>query len=81
MLVNIVKFGYTREWRYTKVIIIIVKHSLNVHVFKIQYNTLVSQGNGTEENVFEKRMVFKEDLKEMTGWMTDRNRELVQTSR
>ena len=51
-----------------------LKHSSNVHVFKIQYNTLVSQGNRTEENVFEKRMVFKEDLKELTGRMTDRNR-------
>ena len=43
-----------------------LKHSSNVHVFKIQYNTLVSQGNRTEENVFEKRKVFKEDLKDVT---------------
>ena len=28
--------------------------------------THVSQGNGTEEKVFEKRKVFKEDLKELT---------------
>ena len=36
------------------------------------------QGNGTEEKVFKKRKVFKEDLKELTrGRMADRNRELV----
>ena len=29
-------------------------------------HTLVYQGNGPEENVFEKRKVFKEDLKELT---------------
>ena len=35
--------------------------------------TAACQGNEIEENVFEKRKVFKEDLKELT----DRNRELV----
>ena len=35
------------------------------------------QGNGTEEKVSKKRKVFKEDLKELTSRMTDRNRELV----
>ena len=34
------------------------------------------QGNGTEETVFEKRMFFKEDFKELT----DRNSELVPDS-
>ena len=34
-------------------------------------------GNETEEKVFKKRKVFKEDLKELTGRMADRNRELV----
>ena len=29
-------------------------------------HTLESQDNGTEEKVFEKRKVFKEDLKELT---------------
>ena len=41
-------------------------------------HTLVSQGNGTEEKVFEKRKVFKEDLKRADrGRMADRNRQLV----
>ena len=35
------------------------------------------QGNETEEKVFKKRKVFKEVLKELTGGMVDRNRELV----
>ena len=36
-------------------------------------HTLVSQGNRTEEKVFEKRKVFKEDLKELTEveWWTE----------
>ena len=40
----------------------------------------VYQKNGTEEKVFENRRFFKEDLKELTGRMTDRNRELVPDS-
>ena len=34
---------------------------------------VVDEGNGTEENVCEKRMVFKEDLKELTEveWRTE----------
>ena len=39
--------------------------------------TRISGGTGTEETVFEKRKVFKEELKELTGRMKDRNRELV----
>ena len=36
-------------------------------------HTLVSQGTRTEEKVFEKRKVFKEDLKELTEaeWWTE----------
>ena len=41
---------------------------------------VVYQGNWVEEKVFEKRKVFNEDLKELTGRMTDRNRELVPNS-
>ena len=48
-------------------------HSLNVHVCfqdsmntHTHTNTVVYQGNGTEEKVFEKRKVFMEDLKELT---------------
>ena len=40
-------------------------------------HTHTYQGNGAEENGFEKRKVFKEDPKELTGRMTDRNLELV----
>ena len=40
-------------------------------------HTVIHQGNGTEEKVFKKRTVFKEDLKELRGRMTDRNKELV----
>ena len=29
-------------------------------------HTLVSQGNGTEQKIFEKRKVFREDLEELT---------------
>ena len=36
-----------------------------------------NQGNETEEKIFKKRKVFKEDLKELTGRMAHRNRELV----
>ena len=38
--------------------------------------------NGTEKTFFEKRQVFKEDLKELTegGCMTDRNKELAPDS-
>ena len=41
--------------------------------------TLISaMDSGTEEKVCEKREIFKEDLlKELTGSMADRNRELV----
>ena len=35
------------------------------------------QGNETEEKVFKNRKVFKEGLKQLTGRMADRNRELV----
>ena len=31
-----------------------------------QTHTFVSQGNGTEEKVFEKRKIWKKDLKELT---------------
>ena len=34
-------------------------------------HTLVSHGSGTEEEVCEKRKLFKEDLKELTGSVTD----------
>ena len=40
-------------------------------------HTHTHQGNGPEEKVSKKRKVFKEDLKELTSRMTDRNRELV----
>ena len=41
------------------------------------YTPVAYQGNETEEKVFKKRKVFKEDVKELTGRMADRNRELV----
>ena len=44
-------------------------HSLthsNTHTHSHTYtHTVVYQGNGTEEMIFEKRNVFKEDLKEL----------------
>ena len=49
-----------------------------MYVFKIQcthtytHTHTLSQGNGTEEQVFEKRKVFKEDLKELIYWWTEK---------
>ena len=67
-----------------------VTHSLNVHILKIQCIThthththtpqVVYQGNETGEKIFENGKVFKEDLKESTGRMADRNGELVPDS-
>ena len=51
------------------------------YAYNTHTHTVVYQGNGTEENVFEKRIVFKEDLKELIrGRMMGKNRELVQDS-
>ena len=41
---------------------------------------MIYMGNRTEEKGFEKKKVFKEDLKELTGRVTDRNRQLVPDS-
>ena len=41
------------------------------------HTSVAYQGNKTEEKLFLKRKVFKEDLKELTGRMADRSRELV----
>ena len=53
-------------------------YNTNAHTgMHIHTHTVVYQGNGTEEKVFKKRKIFKEDLKELTGRITDRNWELV----
>ena len=48
-----------------------------MHTHTHTHNCILYEGNGTEEKVFKKRKVFKEDLKKLTGRKTDRNRELV----
>ena len=49
----------------------------DLHTHTHTHTLVAYQGNETEEKVFKKRKVFKEDLKELTGRMADRNRELV----
>ena len=44
-----------------------------IHTHTVTHTLVAYQGNETEEKVFKKRKVFKEDLKEMTEveWRTE----------
>ena len=48
-----------------------------MHAHANTHTPVAYQGNETEEKVFKKRKVFKEDLRVDRGRMADRNRELV----
>ena len=49
----------------------------HTHTHTHTHTSVAYQGNKTEEKLFLKRKVFKEDSKELTGRMADRSRELV----
>ena len=59
-------YGYIQFHTHTHARTHAQTHTLTHARTHTHTHTLVSQCNGTEEKVFEKRQVFKEDLKELT---------------